>query len=136
MNLDWERAYPYLAGALAALVWWLFTPEFHANKSDVLSASLTIGAILTGFLATSKAILLSLNSMPIMDELKRSGYIKDLVSYLAQAILCSFGYAVVSLVGFFLNGCDVYWVVWAGVGVIAAFTFIRVVRIQLRILSL
>lgn len=136
MNLDWERIYPYLAGALAALAWWMFTPEFHAEKSDVLSASLTVGSILTGFLATSKAILLSLNDSSIMQELKRSGYIKDLVSYLAQAILCSFGYAVVSLVGFFLNGCEAYWIVWAGIGVLAALTFIRVVWIQLRILSL
>lgn len=136
MNLDWERVYPYLAGALAALAWWIFTPEFHADKSDVLSASLTIGSILTGFLATSKAILLSLNDTKIMQDLRRSKYIKDLVSYLAQAILFSFGYAVVSLVGFFLNGSPVYWVVWIATGVVAALTFIRVVWIQLLILSL
>lgn len=136
MNLDWERAYPYLAGALAALAWWLSAPEFHADKSDVLSASLTVGSILTGFLATSKAILLSLNDAAIMKELRGSGYIKDLVSYLAQAILFSFAYAIVSLVGFFLNGSEAYWIAWAGVGVIAALTFIRVVWIQLRILSL
>ncbi len=136
MNLDWERIYPYLAGVLAALAWWMFTPEFHANKSEVLSASLTVGSILTGFLATSKAILLSLGDTHIMRELRSSKYLKDLVSYLAQAILFSFGYAVVSLIGFFLNGNDVYWVVWTATGVVAALTFIRVVWIQLRILAL
>lgn len=136
MNLDWERLYPYLAGAVAALAWWVFTPEFHADKSDVLSASLTVGSILTGFLATSKAILLSLNDTPIMRDLRRSNYIADLVSYLAQAILFSFGYAVISLVGFFLNGSPAYWVVWTAMGVVAALTFVRVVWIQLKILAL
>lgn len=136
MTLNWERTYPYLAGALAALAWWVLTPEFHAQKSDILSASLTVGSILTGFLATSKAIMLSLKDTQIMQDLKRSKHIKDLVSYLAQAILFSFGYAVISLVGFFLNGCESYWIVWAGAGVVAALTFIRVVWIQLRILEL
>lgn len=136
MNLDLERVYPYLTGALAALAWWMFTPEFHADKAEVLSASLTVGSILTGFLATSKAILLSLNDTPIMQELRSSKYINDLVSYLAQAILFSFAYAVVSLVGFFLNGCEAFWVAWTAIGVIAALTFIRVVMIQLRILAL
>lgn len=136
MNLDWERFYPYLVGVIAALAWWAVAPEFHAEKSDVLSASLTVGAILTGFLATSKAIMLSMNDAPIMRELRESGYIKDLVSYLAQAILFSFFYAIVSLVGFFLNGSEAYWVIWTGAGVVAALTFVRVVWIQLRILSL
>lgn len=136
MNLTFERWYPYLAGALAALAWWLVEPGFHAGSSDILSASLTVGSILTGFLATSKAILLSLSDTAIMKDLKRSKYLRDLVSYLAQAIFFSFGYAVISLVGFFLNGNQIYWLLWVAVGVTAALTFVRVVSIQLKILAL
>lgn len=134
MNLRWERFYPYVAGVSAGLLWWTFTPVFEAGSTEVLSASLTIGSILTGFLATSKAILLGLNEARIMNDLRRSGYIDDLVSYLAQAIFFSFSYAVVSLVGYFVNRMPIYWVMWVAIGVISALTFVRVVFIQLKIL--
>lgn len=136
MGLTIERIYPYLAGAIAFAVWWYFHPVFPKNPEQVLSSSLTIGAILTGFLATSKAILMGLRGTPVWESLHSSGYITDLVSYLAQAIWVSFAYCLVGLIGFFVDPQSIWFAsTWFAVGVTAGFAFIRVTNIFLKILE-
>ena len=59
MQLFLEKIAPYILSLTATYLWWKFKIVFPVNDS-VLSASLTLGAILTGFLATSKAILMTI----------------------------------------------------------------------------
>ena len=84
-----EKIWPYLLAAAIGSLWYFLGLDFPSDPS-ILSASITLGAILTGFLATSKAILMTLDS-PIMQRIRGTDYINLLTAYLAQAIWWSFG---------------------------------------------
>ncbi len=140
MPLIAEKYYPYAGGLLATLAWWGLNAEFPASRiTAILSVSLTFGAITTGFLATAKAILLSLDGKTIMADLRESGYVQNLISYLAQAIWLSFAFCIVNLTGFFLIGQNnlpaIYEVIWFSIGVCAALAFSRVIHLFLLILK-
>ena len=139
MPLYIEKYYPYIGGLVAAFAWWGFSMEFPPTRINaILSASLTLGAITTGFLATAKAILLSLDGKAIMTDLRKSGYIENLVSYLAQAIWLSFAFCILTLSGFFMPGTTslptVYETLWFSFGACAALAFARVIYLFLLIL--
>ena len=134
MQIFFEKTAPYILAAAFSFCWWKFDISIPADKS-VLGASLTLGAILTGFLATSKAILMTLDS-PIMQRIRGTTYLDDLVSYLGQAIWLSFGFCIISLVGFFINATSyVYGFIWIFIGVASAGAFIRVTNIMLQIVK-
>lgn len=135
MSLFFERAYPYLGLIAAIVLWHYFCPGFPRDVSNFLSASLTLGSILTGFVATAKAILMSLQGTQVMRDLSNSGYINDLVSYLAQSIFASFAFSVCSLVGYFVHSYEAYGYVWVGIGTLSALTFFRVMTLLLKILK-
>lgn len=97
MKLFFEKIYPYLFGLIAAAFWFQTEAVFPTGES-LLSATLTVSGIFVGFLATSKSILISMSS-PIIDELKRSGYIEELVSYIGQAIWANLFFCSFSVVG-------------------------------------
>ena len=133
MSLFLEKFAPYILAITGALLWWRLKITLPSGDA-ILSSSLTIGAILTGFLATAKAVLLSLNS-PIMDRIRETGYINDLVSYLSQAIWLSFGYCCLAIMGFFVDTSSVFYgITWFALGLGAGGAFIRVVNIMLKIL--
>ncbi|MDX1486581.1 MAG: hypothetical protein R3268_00165 [Acidiferrobacterales bacterium] len=132
--------YPYIGGLFAAGLWIYFDlhlPRREGYVSEVLSSGLTLGAILTGFLATSKTILIGLRDSSIMRELRDSSYMSDLVSYLAQAIWLCFTFSILSITGFFLLRPSDYWfdAIWIGAGVAGILAFVRVTRIIFLILS-
>jgi len=132
MKLFFERVYPYLLGVIAAVIWFRGGGEFPAGDS-LLSATLTVSGVFVGFLATSKAILMSMSS-PIINELKRSGYIDELVSYIGQAIWVNLLFCSVSVTGYFVDTqSGWYSLVWIGVSICALATFIRVTHIMLKI---
>jgi len=134
MQLFLEKIYPYLLAASAALLWWNADVKLPSGEG-ILGSSLTIGAILTGFLATAKAILMALDS-PIMQRIRQTEYLGDLVSYLSQAIWLSFSFVGISLVGYFVSTNKLwYGLLWISVGVAMASAFIRVTNIMLKILK-
>lgn len=143
MRLFIEKIYPYFLAAIAGFICYKVGLKLPTSDS-FLSASLTIGAILTGFMATSKAILMTLDS-PIMQRLRETDYIKDLVSYLAQALWLSFLFSIISLAGFFIDtnmpmstvvAQVFFWygIIWITVGVASAASFIRITKVMLKIL--
>ena len=133
MALFLERVYPYVVAFAAGLLWFRFGASLPPGP-DILGSSLTVGAILTGFLATAKAILMALDS-PVMNRIRDTEYIKDLVSYLSQAVWLSFLFCGISLIGYFVDTATFYFgLVWIFVAVAMAAAFIRVVNIMLKIL--
>lgn len=58
MKLLIEKTYPYIFGVAASVIWLLIDRGFPENES-LLSSTLTVSGIFVGFLATSKAILMS-----------------------------------------------------------------------------
>lgn len=138
MPLWLEKTYPFLIGFFAGLAWYVFDGALPSDTSSVFSAGLTLGAILTGFLATSKAILISLNGTPVMIKLKKSTYINELVTYLAHAIWLAFAYSIVSMTGFFITNPQAwnFGEVWISIGTASGLAFIRVTLVILQILKL
>lgn len=141
MKLSFERWYPYLGAALAVVLWICVKPVFPTAEKEFLSAAISIGAILTGFVATAKAILAALPSDSVMGRLRASGYIKDLVSYLAAALYACLSFSIYGLCGFFLQVDGQHhlntWYArgWVFLGVLALLAFQRVVQLLLKILA-
>jgi hypothetical protein len=134
MYLIFEKWMPFILAFIASILWWQLDVNLPAEKG-VLGSSLTIGAIFAGFLATAKAILMSLDS-PVMKRIKETTYMNELVSYLAQAIWLSFSFCIVSLVGYFLKTQNFWFgLVWIAVAVAMAVAFIRFTNIMLKILK-
>lgn len=133
MNMFLEKTLPYLLAVVACIVWWRYDLHLPSDNA-VLGSALTIGAILTGFLATAKAILMALDS-EIMRRIRTTNYLDDLVSYLSEAIWFSFGFCFLCLVGYFIDiKSNIYGELWILVGVSAAANFVRVTNIMLKIL--
>jgi len=132
MKLFFEKIYPYLLGLIASVLWLRMQGTFPTDDS-LLSATLTVSGIFVGFLATSKAILMSMSS-PIIEELKRSGYIEELVSYIGQAIWINLLFCSINVIGYFVSTqAGWYSLIWIFISVCALATFIRVTHIMLKI---
>lgn len=132
MKLIFEKLYPYLFGAIAAAIWWQANGAFPKGES-LLSATLTVSGIFVGFLATSKAILMSMSS-PIINDLKQSGYINELVSYIGEAIWVNLIFCTICVLGYFVYTDSIWYsLLWIGVSVCSLATFVRVTHIMLKI---
>ena len=136
MSLFWERWYPFVAGVVAGLTWWYFQGALPVAIKEFLSAAISVGAILTGFIATSQAILAALPTDTVVGRLRASGYIDDLISYLAGALYGCLIFSGYSMAGFF---ADEHLPVWYGPGwmslaTFSALCFHRVSRIFFKIL--
>tara|TARA_R110001606_G_scaffold8453_2_gene37187 strand:+ start:11470 stop:11880 length:411 start_codon:yes stop_codon:yes gene_type:complete len=130
-----EKYTPYALGAIAVALW-LYAGVKFPEANDVLGSTLTISAILTGFVATSKALLMTLNN-ETMKSLKTSGYISDLLSYLGQSIYLSFIVCIISIVGYFVDTHGLaFGAIWIFFTITAGSAFIRVTLITLKILSM
>jgi len=110
----------------------------HINLPDAhigYSVMDTVSGILAGFLATSKALLIAIDT-PLKKGLKNSGYMKDLISYIQWAILSTITFCVVNIIGFFIGPTgQVYGLVWAFFGITSLFSFLRVTLIMLKIFA-
>lgn len=132
MKLLFEKLYPYIIAAIVTVLWYRL--GIHLPSSDsLLSSTLTVSGIFVGFLATSKAILLSMNSA-IIQDLKDSGYINDLVSYIGQAIWLNLTFCVVTVFGYFINQTSsIYSLIWIALVTCSLVAFVRVTDIMLKI---
>lgn len=132
MKLLFEKAYPYIIAVIAATLWYQLGIRLPSSDS-ILSSTLTVSGIFVGFLATSKAILLSMNSTVIQD-LKKSGYINELVSYISQAIWLNLFFCIVNVLGYFIDHTNAHYsLVWITMISSALMAFIRVTDIMLKI---
>ncbi len=132
MKLNFEKIYPYLFGVLACAIWWYMDGIFPTENA-IISSTLTVAGIFVGFLATSKAILISMDS-PLITELRKSGYINELVAYIGHAIWLNLTFCVIGVIGYFsFQAAQWYAILWIGFSVSSLAAFIRVTRIMLKI---
>ena len=132
-----ERYLPYVAGIIGSIVWWILQVAFPKEAGAILTSSITYGAIISGFMATSEAILISLRGSSVIVFLHDSGYIKDLVQYIAVAIWLPLAFAILSIIGLFIKDvsvCGWFGILWCGVATASTFAFIRIMVIMHRIL--
>lgn len=132
-----ERSYPYLFGVLAACVYAWYSFPFPKGE-EILSSSITVAAIFTGFLATTKSLVISIESAP-MKELRKTRFLNLLVSYLREAIYSSLFMGLVGMLGFFQDAHNQpkwYGIMWTGSLVITLLTFTRVTNSLLKIIEM
>lgn len=141
MSLLVERIYPAILAIVAAIAWWYFSPNFPRDEKEFLGAAISIGSIFTGFIATAKAILAALPNDTVMGRLKKSGYIKELVYYLAQALYGCLTFSVYGMMGFFLleekspSLGRYYAIGWIFFAVFSLAAFYRVSSVLIKIIS-
>jgi len=138
MSLWFERGYPWLFGIAAALLAWLQeAPLPEGDKlSALLSASISVSAILVGFLATMKSIVMAIPS--IANRLRQSDYLSLLASYLSTATAANLLFCVLNIAGFFVwiaRHGEIFAPAWFGFGVVALLSFWRVTNIMVLVLQ-
>lgn len=138
MSLFFERWYPAPLALLGLGVWYFFGSPFPKDGKEFLAAALSYAATLTGFLATAKAILMALPSDSVMKRIRSSGYLSDLVRYMAEAIYFCLAFCLANLIGFFFETeklPEIYCQVWIFSGLLSTILFLRVARVMLKILE-
>ncbi len=141
MNRTTERLYPYATALAAAAAYWRLTPRFPVGEG-ILAASITLGAIFVGFLATVMSIVLTIQSAKI-EELRKTRFFGLMIDYLQEAIWSALVYCAICLIGFFLlssppaNSTPPTWfcVAWVFLSLSTFLTFLRITRALLCLIS-
>ncbi len=141
MSLWAEKIYPFVFAIAAAIAWNHFSPSFPRDEKEFLGAAISVGSIFTGFIATAKAILAALPTDSVIAKLKTSGYIKELASYLTQALYGCLAFSVYGMIGFFLleekapSLSKHYAIGWIFFATFSLFAFHRVAKVLIAIIS-
>lgn len=132
MKLLFERFFPYLFGVIAGILW-VQTKLIFPESDTILSSTLSVSSIFVGFLATSKAILIGMNSQ-VIEDIRDSGYIKDLANYIGDAIWLNLIFCTINIVGYFVNQASQWFgICWIILAVMSLMAFVRVTHIMLQI---
>lgn len=115
--------------------------EIPDNMKDLYQAAMGIGAIVVGFLATAKSIIISVDDKPAISELKKIGHYSRLMGFFMYAIWTAFFVSVASAV---LVICStesgltyrVLFVVWSVLLGAATAACVRVLRVFGMIVSI
>lgn len=135
-----ERIWPYVATPICVAMWWFIGAPFPKPAGPLLGGALTAIAVLVGFLATAKAIMLSVAASPVFKSLKETGFTSPLFSYMFEALWAGIAFLVFSVVGFFIDSADrslpiAYTAIWMAGGTLAVFLYARITRILFLLLS-
>jgi hypothetical protein len=140
MSLSVERWYPACLALLLCVAAWKFDVPFPVDQKEFLAAALSLGAVLTGFIATAQAILMALPSESVMGRMRSTGYVNDLIRYISEALYIGVIYCGLNLSGFYLITKPGYFEcfapIWIGFTAYAGLTFVRVTRFMMKIMRL
>jgi hypothetical protein len=140
MGLRSEKVYPLVIASVgAAVAWWYSFALPPGGEKEFLAAALSLGAVLTGFIATAQAILMALPSDSVMGRIRSSGYLNELVSYISQALVGGLLFCFISLLGFYVLDAEadfkrLFAGTWMWSSLFCGVTFYRVTTIMMRIM--
>jgi hypothetical protein len=125
-----ERICPWLA-AFPIGIWAWYCPFLVPEDmtGDFVSGSLTVSALLVGFLATSKSIMMAYKGSRIFFQLQTGGYLRRMVNYLRFAIISSLLWLAISFLMYF-GQPRVLISAWSFAAALSAVSFLRIVFIQ------
>lgn len=126
----WERQYPLLAAAIAGAIGWCFGMDMPAHPHHALAATVTFGAIVSGFVGTSLSILIALNS-PVMKKVRKTSVLASLERYLSRALMSGIVLSCTSLLGMWTAEETWYPVLWLFVLVFCLMCLVRLARVIL-----
>ncbi|HHA2904272.1 TPA: hypothetical protein ACOD92_000525 [Stenotrophomonas maltophilia] len=104
------------------------------SPDSYLSAVISLGGVLTGFMATLKALLYGMSDVTYK-RLKDSGYLKDLLSFLREALWGSVSMCVVALLAFYVSGSVSLHAAVIGVSAFALGAVARIASITAKLLE-
>lgn len=139
-SLTIERYWPYAAAIFSALAWLSFGRAFPSDAGDLLTAGGTTSAVLVGFIATAKAIILSVAGSPVFKQIKEAGYHSALFLYLYEATLSGIIFLLICILGFFVIEPEIkmptwYSFLWVLTGSWALYAFFRVLHLIFKLLE-
>ena len=127
-NLKFEKFKPYIFATFVFLLGIYLRFELP-EKKDFLGGTLTISAILAGFLATAKSLLVAIDN-DVMARIKKTSYHELLINYLVCAIYSCFLFSIYNLWGYFICHRNyLYSHCWLWLAVFCIFAFLRVMKI-------
>jgi len=134
-NSIFEAVWPWLV-ALPLTTWVYFCPfTIPSDRSgDFINGSLTISALLIGFLATSKSIMMAYKGNRVFNAIKASGHLKKLIGYLKFSIYSAMGFLGVTFTMYF-GITDLKLCLWTLFGSIAAASFLRMIILQSKLIG-
>ena len=134
-SLVWEQCYPFALAATAAVICWWLSLDFADVPLQLLSGTVTFGAIASGFVGTSLAILTSLGT-PVMRKIRRTPYVRILRRYLGWALASGIVLSCVSILGLFLHATSSWFTMaWWAVLVFCITCLYRLARTMLFVFS-
>ncbi len=101
-SLRVERLYPLVVAIVAAAISCLLDLRMKVDASPLLVATVTFGAVATGFVGTSLSILTSLDT-PIMQRIRGTPYLDTLKNYLGWALAAGVALSLTGLTGLFFE---------------------------------
>jgi hypothetical protein len=103
MHLYVERTYPVAVAALTTAAWASLCKVPTESLHDLFATSVSLAAIVVGFLATAMSIVLAAPDSRVMKQLRESGYVHDLVWYLREPFVIGLVLAALSLSGYLIS---------------------------------
>lgn len=131
-----ERWYPYVFSALGVGVWLALEAPFPMDPKDLLTATIGFAGVLLGFMATAISVLMAMPTDSVMGELKKSGYIVDLVRYLREVMYALLVFSALSCASFFFPLPLSCWVEvsWIFLALLSSALFYRVLNLMMAFL--
>lgn len=130
-----ELCYPFVFGVLALITCWYFKKDLGNDPTQLLSATVSFGAIVFGFVGTSLSILTSLNT-PVMRKIRRTRYLKLLRKYLGWALLSGILLSLVSIIGMFFSFTALWFsAIWCATLIFCIACLWRLARVMLLLFS-
>ncbi len=144
MKLITEETYPVVTGGVVSIVCAIFGCDYRFPSSlcNLFSAAITISAIAIGFIATSKAILLSIDNRRVVKFIKGvEGLYAMLIDYMMSSIHLCFISAIISAIGLLIDiktqpsWLLIFFPFWLFFGITSLLACYRVIHIFTKILK-
>jgi hypothetical protein len=139
-SLWFERSYPYIVGILAYLVAYnqttIVMPTDSSVCTSLFSASISLSAVLVGFLATMYAVLIG--SSVIVQKIGSLAYVDVVQEYFISGILIGLAFSMLNIFAFFdlkWTGQSLFISLWVMLGSMMFLTFFRVARLMSEIFT-
>lgn len=130
-----ERFGPWVLAIPLGLLSWFSGFNISPDKSaSLVGGSLTVSALFVGFLATSKSIIMSYKGSRIFAQLKKTGHLSRMVSYLRFAIYSSLAWLGLGFAMYFVQSRMIS-CAWSFLAVLSLVSFIRIVHLQSKLIE-
>jgi len=130
-----EKYYPQILAFVGGVAACFFELDMQGAPPMLLGSAITFGAIVSGFVGASLSILTSLGT-PIMQQIRKTNYIRTLRSYLGWGLSSGVILSCVSMAGlFFMFSGHWFTAIWIAALLLCIACLYRLSQLMLLIFS-